>query len=255
MDRMEKRRMEDRIFSRMLVWLAGAAILEIFFVAANRYYVHARAGEMNGMLAWRAVLAGLGAAGIVLFFVFLFLAARNRTRSNASVLPNVLAGGSLTLGVGCLLIRTFGQNASRLMLAAVPGLAVLALVFYLYQKEFFPCVLAGEMGILSLLVFRTVGRADGKYYVLLLATVLVAVCCAWLVYRAGRNGGVLTVGGRQIQAFSQEAGWKVCAVSAVVTAVVLLLPLILGGAMAYYGIWILGAWMFILAVYFTAKLM
>ena len=39
------------------------------------------------------------------------------------------------------------------------------------------------------------------------------------------------------------------------TAVLLLAPLALGTAMAYYGIWAMAAWLFILAVYFTSKLM
>ena len=39
-----------------------------------------------------------------------------------------------------------------------------------------------------------------------------------------------------------------------VAIVVLLLPLAVS-AMGYYGVWVLAAWLFILAVYFTAKLM
>ena len=41
----------------------------------------------------------------------------------------------------------------------------------------------------------------------------------------------------------------------VVITAVLLAPLALGTAMAYYGIWAMAAWLFILAVYFTSKLM
>ena len=40
-----------------------------------------------------------------------------------------------------------------------------------------------------------------------------------------------------------------------ITAVLLLAPLALGTAVAYYAIWVMAAWLFILAVYFTAKLM
>ena len=44
-------------------------------------------------------------------------------------------------------------------------------------------------------------------------------------------------------------------ITVVVALLITLCPLALGGAAAYYGIWALGAWVFILAVYFTSKLM
>ena len=40
-----------------------------------------------------------------------------------------------------------------------------------------------------------------------------------------------------------------------VTVILLILPLALGAAVAYYAIWVMAAWLFILAVYFTSKLM
>ena len=43
--------------------------------------------------------------------------------------------------------------------------------------------------------------------------------------------------------------------TAAVTAILLLAPLALGAAVAYYAMWIMAAWLFILAVYFTSKLM
>ena len=42
--------------------------------------------------------------------------------------------------------------------------------------------------------------------------------------------------------------------TAVITLVLLLLPLVVS-AMGYYGVWAMATWLFILAVYFTAKLM
>ena len=249
-----KRQMEDRIFNRMLVWLAVAAVVEIYFVIVNRFYVHARAGEINAMVAWHSALLVLFAVGLVLFAVCVLWGRKKQASGHDTVLPFALGGGFLVMGLGSLAIRLSHSN-SHLMLGVVPGLAVLAIIYYLYQKEFFPCALVSALGILALLLYRISGWAGKGYLLGVALTLVVAVASLALMLRLKKNEGVLTVKGRPQRVLSAEANYTPCFITIVVAAVIVLCPLAFGSAVAYYGIWALGAWVFILAVYFTSKLM
>lgn len=249
-----KRQMEDRIFNRMLIWLAVAVVAEIYFVIANRFYVHARAGEINAMVAWHKALLVVFAAGLVLFLLCLFWGWSRNKKGDDSVLPFAMAGGFLVLGIGSVLIR-FSHGTSSLILGIVPGLAVLIIIFYLYQKEFFPCAVVSALGILTLLVYRIFGGAGSKYVFCLVITLAAAVLGLAVMLRLRSSGGAVSRRGEPVQVLSGEANYVPYFITIAVTAVIALCPLVLGSAVAYYGIWALGAWVFILAVYFTSKLM
>ena len=66
----------------------------------------------------------------------------------------VIACGFLCMGLGGFALRNMEATASPVVLAVVPGLGVLMMVFYLYQKEFFGCVLVGGMGLVGLWLYR-----------------------------------------------------------------------------------------------------
>ena len=249
-----KRRMEDRIFNHMLVWLAVAVVVEIYFVLVNRFYVHARAGEIDSMLVWHKALLFLCFAGIVLFAVCLAWGRKKQAQGKDLILPFALSGGFLVMGLGSLLVR-MSRSSSHLMLGIVPGLAVLLIIFYLYQKEYFPCTLVCGLGILTLLCFRLSAGAGKKYWLGLAVTIVVAAVCLAVMLKLKKNGGRLTWKGEQVELLPSGANYLPYFITAVLTVVICLCPLALGAAAAYYGIWVLGAWVFILAVYFTSKLM
>ena len=253
-DLQARRQMEDRIFNRLLVWLAVAAVAEIFFVIVNRFYVHARAGEINAMVAWHNVLFALLFVGLALFVICLLWGRSKRAKGIDTILPYAMAGGFLVLGLGSIAIR-LDHNASHLVLGVIPGLAILVIIFYLYQKEFFPCALVSALGILALIMYRISGEAGKEYILGLALTLIVAGVCLLMMLTLKKNEGVMTLKGKPVQVLSGEANYVPYFITVVVALLITLCPLALGGAAAYYGIWALGAWVFILAVYFTSKLM
>lgn len=249
-----KRQKEDRIFNRMLIWLAVAVATEIFFVIVNRFYVHARAGEINAMVAWHRALLILFFVGLALCAVCLLWGRKQRLEGGDSVLPYALCGGFLVLALGSIAIRLSHTNAV-LILGIIPGLAILAVIFYLYQKEFFPCALVSALGILTLLMFRISDGAGKRYLLCLGVTLIVAGVCLLLMLVLRKNGGVLPRQGEDRRLLSENAFYAPYFITVVLVLAACLCPLAMGGAAAYYGIWVLGAWIFILAVYFTSKLM
>jgi hypothetical protein len=141
-----------------------------------------------------------------------------------------------------------------MILGIVPGLGVLMLVFYLYQKEFFACAIAGGLGILGLWVFRTIGGGTKYYLYLVLALVVIAGGLA-LMLKLKKTDGVMEIRGKKAAVLQPGAAYITYFITAAITAVLLIAPLALGAAVAYYAIWVMAAWLFILAVYFTSKLM
>ena len=194
--------------------------------------------------------------GAVLFVLFLVWAVkvRNGDSGKDGTLQAAVACGFLCMGIGGLLMRNLETTAAPMVLAVVPGLGVLMMVFYLYQKEFFGWAVIGGMGLLGFWVYRTF-LSGAVYYGYLALTLVIAAVGVALALKLKQKDGVWTIRGKEIVVLQPGAAYLPYYLTAAVTAILLLAPLALGAAVAYYAMWIMAAWLFILAVYFTSKLM
>lgn len=253
---MTKEQLEDRAFAQMLLWVATAVVVEVIMLLLNRFYVHARVSELGFKVPMYKVLTAFPIVGTVLFVVFLVAAVKvHRSDSlHDGTLQAAVACGFLCTGFGGLLLRNMETAIAPMVLVVVPALGVLMMVYYLYQREFFASVLVGALGLLGLWMFRSFGTGT-MYYGCLILALVVALVGVVLAGKAKAKDGVITLGGRDYQLFQPESAYLAFFLTVVITAVLLLAPLALGTAMAYYGIWAMAAWLFILAVYFTSKLM
>lgn len=256
MDALLKRQMEDRAFNKMMFWLIGAVVVELVMLFVNRFYVHVRVDEIGLYATLHNILAVLPVVGVILFIGLLLwgLKMQKQGSGKTGTWQIITASAALAIGIGGFLMRTFGGQVAPMVLAAVPGLALLALVFYLYPKEFFVCGFAGGLGILGLWIFRVVGMSAVFYAYLIVVLCLVACVAVFLAVLQKKNG-VLTKGEKEWVLLQPTAAYLTYYVTAALVAVLLLAPLVFGAAVAYYSIWIVAAWLFILAVYFTSKLM
>ena len=255
--RSQKEQMEDRAFNRMLLWLAGTVLTEVVLLLVNRYYIHARVEELEHLATIHTILGIAPIAGVVLFAGFLYWGLQQRKKGDEhrdGIIQIILACAFLVMGVGAFGMRLYGAAAAPLILGIVPGLGVLMLVFYLYQKEFFACAFAGGLGILGLWVFRTIGGGTNYYLYRVLALVVIAAGLA-LMLKLKKTDGVMEIRGKKVAVLQPGAAYPTNLITAAITAVLLIAPLALGAAVAYYAIWVMAAWLFILAVYFTSKLM
>ena len=251
---LERERQEDIVFNKMLLWLVGAVVAEVVILLVNRFYIHTRPDEMGAVLVLNKLLLAFPVIGIVAFALCLFWRAQVRKGGKSGDIPLVIGGTLLGIGICGLLLRLFGTTGAGVVLAIVPAIAVIILIYYLYQKEFFGCAILGALSILGLWVYRIAG--SGSTYILcLILTVVVAAVGVALSLKLKKTDGVLTVKGREIALLTPDAAYKAFYVSAIVGLVLLLAPLALGAAVAYYSIWVIIAGLFILAVYFTSKLM
>ena len=254
----ERAKKEDVVLNRILVWFGAAVVAEFVLLWLGRYYsAHSTASEAimlayhlhNFMEIFRWVSLGLFAVCAV----WLFLALRGGKRA---VLPKVFTA---LFGVVCVMsfiIYQFSDTGIQFLCRAVLGVTELALIFYLYQKEFFTATLAIAGGILGLWVVR---KAEGGHALLVygyLAALAVLLVLVVLLCRAmQKSGGVWKYKGKELRIFSKNAGFGLVYLTCGLVAAAVIAAVVGGPALAYYLMFALVAWVFVMAVYYTVKLM
>ena len=130
--------------------------------------------------------------------------------------------------------------------------AVLALVYYLLQREFFLIALAGGIGLAALWVIR---RADGGntaiVYAALVGALVLLIALALFCRKLQSAGGLW----KEKRILSKNAAYPMVYASCGIMAVLLLAAAIAGSSVAYYLLFPCVGWLIVMAVYFTVKLM
>ena len=133
----------------------------------------------------------------------------------------------------------------------VPAWAALALVYYLYQREFFLAALVSGAGVLGLWFVRHAGAASLYTIVAVAAIVLLAAAMFWMKSHQGRL--IVKEGIKRV--LPSDAGYGLMFASCVVSLAAIAAAVVLGGAVSYYLLFAMVAWLFALLVYYTVKMM
>ena len=181
-----------------------------------------------------------------------------KRRQEDAILNRILIwfGGAVAAEVILLLINRFcpGFAVVRGLTVLVPAVAVLALVYYLFQRDFFFITLISAGGILSLMLYRRMFW-DHPFRIrcgFVLGFVLLAAAAAASILLQ-RQGGLLPK--RRMRILPKDANYILLYITCALNAVLLILTLALGGTVAYYLLFVLAGWLFVMAVYYTVKLM
>lgn len=256
--RAARQRQEDAVLNRVLIWFGAAVIVELIMLLLNRYFINYTTDSNEIMFADALsrilpVVALGGLALCVACAVWFWYARKNAKKSGLPmVLALVFAALSVCLGV----TYQFRATGVQLLCGAVPVVAVMALVYYLYQKEFFAVTVLSAVGILGLWMIR---KANGGHelivYGYVAAAAVVMLLAALGMRSLQKNKGMLVLGEKHIHIFSRNANYGMLYLTCGVVAAVLIAACFLGTTVAYYLIFGLVAWLFVMAVYYTVKLM
>ena len=168
-------------------------------------------------------------------------------------LTGVLALAALILAACAVVVRIFDVSGVKFLYIAVPVVAVLALIYYLYQREFFVSAVFCALGLLGIKLLPRVRGASlvGYAYAVALAVLLVAAVVLFRMMQ--KSQGKLTVKGAPVQVFPKGANYALLYVTCALVAVVAIAAVMMGALTLLYGV--LVAWLLILAVYYTVRLM
>ena len=250
--RADRERQDNRTLNRVYyVFLLGLAA-ECYLILAYRGFAF---GNIGSTLAWNkflnvAMWVGLAllAAGAVTAFV------KKNDQKLRRIMTWVAGVGAFFFASSWIMTRFFTNGMGvTIMCVLVPILAVLALIYLLYQHE---CavntvLLGGAM--FSVWLRGATAQSDYWRLPVIVGCVVVLLglaAVAYLVHRARQDEGKLW----GVRVFSPECDYRiVLAVVAAAAAGVLLVTVL--PAISYYLMWVLGVLLFAELVYYTTKLM
>lgn len=257
--RADKKKQEDIALTRALIWFAAAMVLEFLLLLVNKYYINftADSASIHLALAMGTVLkvtTVLGLLGAVISGLWGWK--RMKAEGTLPFLCLVLTSLLLAVGVSSGLIVMFYRAAVQLLYTVVPAGAVLALVYYLYQKEFFLSACGVGAGLLGLwLVRKNIGTHDVIVNLYMVVAALALLAIMLLALKLKKGDGVLTIKDKQYTLLPKQSNFLLVVVSCMVSLLALLAGLLLGGTVAFYLLFVLIVWLFVLLVYYTVKMM
>ena len=252
-EREARRRQEYRDLNRALIWVGAAIVLEFLLVLVNKYYINFRTTteSINLALAINAALQGLRWVSLAALAACLVWAFLRMNKGEKAALPLALTAASGALFLCAQVILGFRDSGVRMLFWLVPAWAALALVYYLYQREFFLAALVSGLGVLGLWFVRHAGAVSPYTIAAVVAIVLVAGAMLWMKSHQGRL--IVKEGIKRV--LPPEAGYALMFASCVVSLAAIAAAVALGSAVSYYLLFAMVAWLFALLVYYTVKMM
>ena len=224
---------EDKVFNRMLLWLAGAVVVELLLLLLQKAYV-----EMIFDAAVAQALASF-------FKVFSVAGA---VAGKPVVLPAAIAAAAAVLWVVSLLSALFYAEGVRLLMLLPAAAAVLIIIFFLYQRPFFFNAMLTGGGLLALWLHQQYYMTHPRFITAcIVGGVVVLALAAVVALQLRKSDGKL---GR-FRVVPVESDYLMTFLTCAVTAVCMVLGLVLGVAMSQYFIYALVGWLFAQAVFFT----
>lgn len=249
--REERRRQEDIALQRGLLWVAGAIVLEALLVLVNRFYINFRLTDAGVnvfvfLSQWLPILRNIALVGAVLVLLWAVWQLKKGERFGWQLIGAIaLAAAAICAHVS---VKFQGPGVNMLFWL-VAAWAVLALVYYIYQREFFLAAAACGMSVLGLWFARYGAAGRLEVVVLLAAIAAVGIASLWLK----KNGGVIPAP-KPIQFLPKGGSHSVLLVTCLASLAATVAGL-LAESLAYYLIFAMAAWLFALFVYYTVKLM
>ena len=250
----QRAKQEDEILNKVLWWIVGSVILEMLLLLLNKVYVNYTVDQIDLAVALREdVFPKLAVILPICFVALLVLWLAARKAGKLVRLTGGLALAGLLLAVCAVVVRIFDNSGVRFLYTAVPAVAVLALIYYLYQREFFFAAALGALGLLAVKVmpYRAGFPKIVYAYAIVLGVFLVGAVVVFRVMQTA--GGRLKLGANWVEILPKSANYALLYATCAVVAAVAIAALLLGSLTLLYGV--LVAWLLILAVYYTVRLM
>lgn len=249
----ERMAKSDRNVNRAMILLMVGLIAEFYLLMVNNYFVKGAVGQVLTMMTVLKVLGIAGAAlfgaGLVLWFM------RKKWTRFAPAAPWLLSIGFFFAVSSQLMLKIYPQGTT-VMCVLVPVAMLLGIVFLLYPREFSLQALALTAAMMAMYLIHRGGGSDTWRGLVIGCSVFAALVIAALavaVSKACKNGGKLEKLG-DLRIVSVDGNYKlIYAVLAVCVAAIVIA--LFATSIAYYGLWVLAVGTFLLAVYYTVKMM
>lgn len=252
-ERKNKKQREDQVLNRVLWWFGGAVALEFLLLILNRYYIGFETDGIQLARNLAVFLKGLALVGLAAMGAAGGWWWHRRKEKGPTLAPGGCFLAATAVCVCSLVPVLWPAVGVQLLYIVVPAVAVLALIYYLYQREFFLVTVEGVLALFAMwgyrkLIYSLPAGAYGICGVVAVATVTVLA----VTYLAWKKGGEI----KGWKLFGkQTVGLPLVYVGGGITLAALLVALIGGATAAYIALFAVVAWLFAAAVFYTVRLM
>ena len=245
----------DFITNKIMVVFALAFAMTFVLMMIGRGLDHAG----TFMVAYYSVhvLGIASVVGTVLGIAKEVMDRRNGRDTSGSIITGHGIAVCCAVAAFSFFLILFGNYSSAIqfLYIAIPALAVLYLIYMIYQREF--CLLATYGVLLSLYFWRFAQYHLGSVrfvlaqFVLLAVTVLLAV----LFYLTKKSDGEIKLGSRKLRVFMPDAEYAASFLFLAVLAVILVMAFLVPGAWMLPLALVTLAVIFLMAVYYAVRMM
>ncbi|MCD7947038.1 MAG: hypothetical protein LUG13_01910 [Oscillospiraceae bacterium] len=246
-------RREDQIFNRIILWIIGAVVVELYLLFLNRYYVRAIIAQWDFRMALGSALPILAIIFVACFVVFLVLGIHAHSAGKKKPIFAFWCILTAALAVASMVTYFVGASGVRFLYIAVPMVGVLALLYYLYQKEFFCIAVMSVLGLCGIYLFQHRGTHLVLPYVYLIVLAVILIVGALLARMISAGGGTMKFAGKRVRIFPKNTVYATLYVTGMVAIAVVIGSIFLSSGAILYGIAV--AWLLVMAVYYTVKMM
>ena len=247
--RIARREKSERNMNRAVILLIAGLVAEWYLLMADRYYVH---GPIATMLVWSDFLWAMIWVGLGLFAagaVLLLLRAKKRWFRPVGC---VLLGVGAFFALSSAVMRYGYPLGVTVMCVFVPVLLLLGIICLFYQAEFAIQAAALAMALGALVLLNRSGSVRVRACAVLAILGTAALCVFSLALE--KNRGMFGKGDRRVRIIGKNADYRLL-FGVLALCLVAVLAALFAPVIAFYGTWVLGIIAFVLAVYYTIKLM
>jgi len=248
--RLQRRKAEDAVFNRMLLCLLGAVIAEVVILLVKRVCIDlVNLALANALYHIFGVLQFAALPVAVICAVWYAVWKKKGKKTVFPLICTLVAAGLWIIALLTYQLNEFGVRMLMLLPAVV---AVLILIWFLYQRAFFVNAILTGAGMAAMWVFRRyfMNHPTAVIICFVIGLVLLALV-ALLAWKLRRTNGKLG----KLELMPEGSNYGVCWLTCAIVALVMILALVLGIGAAYYLLYVLVGWLFCQAVFFTVKLM
>ena len=247
-----RRQQEDIALQRGLLWVVGAVVLELLLVLLNRFYIDYSLSEtgVNTFLALHEVLKVVRLAAPAAVVLALAWTAWQLKQGKKYGLWLIVSIALAAVSVCVHVAIKYRADGMSMLYWLVIAWAVLAMVFYIYQREFFLAASACGMSVLALWFVRYGASGRPEAFLLTAAIIVVGAASLWLKKSDGIFGSR-----EELRFLPKGSSYGVLLVTCLASVAAVVVAMLAGGTVAYYLVYVMIAWLFALFVYYTVKLM
>ncbi|MBQ9979998.1 MAG: hypothetical protein IJP23_02955 [Oscillospiraceae bacterium] len=245
-----RRKQQDALTYRILI-VVVAAFISILVIKMLENMFNTAATSWGAYYFFCAV-GILGIVLLVLGIVLFIVNVVKKGRIGSAPLSCIVAG--IILAFTGSTIYNMGAHGFGRLLVLYPIVAVLFLVYYIFQKEFFLIsLLTAACAYLQFSLSRTLGGFSATLAVCILAVICVVIALLCQVIR--KKDGMLSTRLEGIRVFGSKAIYTPVYITCAVVIVVSFVGLLAGSLVAYILMFVMLAYFIATAVYYATKML